>query len=142
MSVNKVILIGRVGKDPDARHLDGDKTVASFSLATSEKYTNRAGEKVEQTEWHNVVIWGKLAEIAEKYVVKGMMLYIEGKIKTRSWEKDGVKHYTTEIFADSFQMLSSKPDNQAPARDQYTTSGTPVSTFESERPDGEDDLPF
>lgn len=142
MSVNKVILIGRVGKDPEVRHLDGDKTVASFSLATSEKYTNRAGEKVEQTEWHNVVIWGKLAEIAEKYVVKGMMLYIDGKIKTRSWEKDGAKHYTTEIFADSFQMLSSKPDNQTPAREQYTSTGTPVSTFEQQEPGEDEDLPF
>lgn len=88
-SLNKVQLIGRTGKDPEVRHLDSGVTVASFSLATSENYTNKQGEKVEQTEWHNIVAWGKLAEIIEKWVTKGQLLYIEGKLKTRKWEKDG-----------------------------------------------------
>lgn len=105
-SLNKVQLIGRLGKDPEIRRLDSGVIVASFSLATSENYTNKQGEKVEQTEWHNIVAWGKLAEIIEKWVTKGQLLYIEGKMKTRKWEKDGQTHYATEIFADGMQMLS------------------------------------
>ena len=135
-SLNKVQLIGRTGKDPEVRHLDSGVTVASFSLATSENYTNKQGEKVEQVEWHNIVAWGKLAEIIEKWVTKGQLLYIEGKLKTRQWEKENQKHYTTEIFADGMQMLS-KGEVKAetvPAPSQAQPSGnTP--------PEG-DDLPF
>jgi len=135
MSLNKVQLIGRVGKDPECRHLDGGQVVASFSLATSENCTNKAGEKVEQTEWHNVVAWGKLAEIIEKWVSKGMLIYIEGKIRTRMWEKDGVKHYTTEILADKMDMLSKAETKETSTQAQATTSNNPNSS-------PEDDLPY
>lgn len=120
-SLNKVQLIGRLGKDPEVRHLDSGMTVSNFSIATSESYTNKQGEKVEQTEWHNIVAWGKLAEIIEKWVTKGMLIYIEGKLKTRKWDKDGQTHYATEIFADSMQMLSkSEPKDQAQPAQQNT----------------------
>lgn len=110
---NLVILLGRVGKNPEVRHLDNGNTVANFSLATSETYKDkRTGEKKEETEWHNIVIWGKLSEVVEKYVKKGDLLYIEGKIKTRTWEKDGVTRYTTEILGNNIQMLGSKGSNE------------------------------
>lgn len=111
--VNKAILIGRVGKDPEVRELDGGTTVASFSLATSEKYTNRNGERVEETQWHNIVVWRKLAEIVQRYVRKGQLLYLEGKITTRSWDdRDGNTRYTTEIVCSQMQMLgkNERPD--------------------------------
>ena len=120
-SLNKIQLIGRLGKDPEVRHIDSGMTVSNFSIATSESYTNKTGEKVEQTEWHNIVAWGKLAEIIEKWVTKGMLIYIEGKLKTRKWEKDGQTHYATEIFADSMQMLSkSEPKEQSQPVQQNT----------------------
>lgn len=109
--VNKVILIGNVGGDPEVRYLDGGVAVARFSLATSEVYNNKNGERVTQTEWHNIVLWRRLAQTAEQYVKKGMMLYVEGRIRTRSWDdQNGVKRYTTEIYGDNFQMLSRKQD--------------------------------
>ncbi|MDE6877752.1 MAG: single-stranded DNA-binding protein, partial [Odoribacter sp.] len=105
MMVNKVILIGNVGADPDIKYLDGGVAVARFSLATTESYKNKNGERVDQTEWHNIVLWRNLAEIAEKYVKKGMRLYIEGRIRNRSWEdQNGVKKYMTEIQGDTMQM--------------------------------------
>ncbi len=107
--VNKVILIGRLGKDPEVRNLDNGAVVANFSIATSESYKDRTtGEKKEITEWHNIVLWRGLAEISQKYLRKGDMVYIEGKLRTRSWEKDGVTRYTTEIVADNMNMLSPK----------------------------------
>lgn len=103
MSVNKVILVGNVGKDPEVRQLTNDSQVANFSLATSETYKNKNGEKVTQTEWHNITAFGKLVDIIEMFVKKGSQLYLEGKIKTRSWDdKDGNKRYTTEIVLDQF----------------------------------------
>ena len=111
MSVNKVILVGNVGKDPETRYLEGGTAVCSFSLATSETYRNRDGEKVTNTEWHNVVLWRGLAEVAEKYVRKGSQLFIEGRIRTRSWDdRDGNKRYTTEIVGDNMQMLGKRSD--------------------------------
>lgn len=125
-SLNKVQLIGRLGKDPEVRHIDSGMTVSNFSIATSESYTNKTGEKVEQTEWHNIVAWGKLAEIIEKWVTKGMLIYIEGRLKTRKWEKDGQTHYATEIFADSMQMLSkSEPKEQSQPVQQNTSQPEP-----------------
>ncbi len=104
--INKVILLGNVGKDPEIRHLDNNVAVATFSLATSESYKNKNGEKVTNTEWHNIVLWRGLAEIAEKYIRKGSQIYIEGKIRSRSWDdKDGNKRYTTEILGDNLQLL-------------------------------------
>jgi single-strand DNA-binding protein len=107
--VNKVILVGRLGKDPEVRNLENGASVASFTLATSESYKDRTtGEKKEVTEWHNIVLWRTLAEISQKYLHKGDMVYIEGKLRTRSWEKEGVTRYTTEVVADSMTMLSTK----------------------------------
>ena len=109
--VNKVILIGNVGKDPEVKYLEGGVAVAKFPLATTETYKNRDGQKVDQTEWHNVVLWRGLAEVAEKYVTKGKQLYIEGKIRTRSYEENNVKKYFTEIIADSMTLLGGPRDS-------------------------------
>lgn len=151
MSVNKAILVGFVGNDPEVRYLDSGTPVANFRLATSENYTNKSGEKVSQTEWHNVVLWRGLAEIAEKYVKKGTQVYIEGRIRTRSWDdRDGNKRYTTEIVADSMQLLGKRgegfgadappPQHSANAAGSSSTSGSPENV--SPEPDGADDLPF
>jgi single-strand DNA-binding protein len=112
MSVNKVILVGNVGKDPEVRYLEKGVAVAKFPLATSETYKGKDGEKVTATEWHNVVLWRGLAETVEKYVKKGSQLYIEGKIRTRTYDdKDGNKRYVTEIVADLMQMLGKRSES-------------------------------
>lgn len=103
--VNKVILVGHVGKDPEVRYLEGGVAVARLPLATSESYKNKEGQKIEQTEWHNIVLWRGLAETTEKYVRKGKLIYIEGKIRTRSYGEENNKKYITEIIADSMTML-------------------------------------
>jgi single-strand DNA-binding protein len=150
MSINKVILVGNVGKDPEIRHLDSGVAVANFPLATSESYTAKNGDKVTTTEWHNIVLWRGLADVAEKYVTKGRQLYIEGRIKTRSYDdKDGNKRYITEIVADVMQMLGTKADNQNTEKNetQYggynqasnNLPGVDVPETESQE---EDDLPF
>ncbi len=113
MSVNKVILIGNVGKDPDVRYTAPDQTVAAFPLATTERaYTNASGVQVpEKTEWHNIVMWGRNAQIAEKYIRKGSQLYIEGKLRTRVWEdRNQIKRYVTEIYVDTFDFLGGKKE--------------------------------
>lgn len=141
MSVNKVILVGNVGKDPEVKYLDNGVAVCNFSLATSETYNNKNGEKVTQTEWHNIVLWRKLAEIAETYVKKGMQIYVEGQIRTRSWEdKDGVKRYTTEILGTTMQMLGRKADNASES--QASTAATQPAASESPATEETDDLPF
>ncbi len=107
--VNKVILIGNLGADPEMRYTPGGTAVVNFSLATTESYTNKEGEKVTKTEWHRIVAFRRLAEICGEYLAKGRQVYIEGKIQTRSWEdRDGVKKYTTEILADTMQMLGTR----------------------------------
>lgn len=105
-SLNKAILIGRVGKDPDTRYTAGGTCVSSFSLATSEYWKDKNGERKEKTEWHNCEAWGKLGEIVEQYVSKGSLLYVEGRIGTQTWEKNGQKHSKTVITVASIQMLS------------------------------------
>lgn len=142
MSVNKVILIGNAGKDPEVRYLENGTPKCSFSLATSETYTNKNGEKVTNTEWHNIVIWRGLAEVAQKYVKKGTQVYIEGKIKSRSYDdKDGVKKYITEIVADSMQLLGRKPENgQQSDQLKSEPSSEPESFNIANEP--ADDLPF
>lgn len=106
-SINKVILVGNLGKDPEVRHLEGGATVANFPLATSENYKDKNGNKVEQTEWHNIVLWRNQAEFAEKYLKKGNTILIEGKLRTRSWEdKDKNKRYTTEIVGDNISIVN------------------------------------
>lgn len=140
MSVNKVILIGNVGKDPEVRYIDKDLAVANFTLATSERaYTLQNGTQVpERTEWHNIVAWRGLAELSEKYIRKGSQLYIEGKIQTRSWEKDGIKRYTTEIYADSIQLLGKKPETS----EATSVVAAPSVDMVQTPPPPEDDLPF
>lgn len=111
MSVNKVILVGHLGKDVDLRYTPAGAAVATFSLATSEHYTDNQGQKQERTEWHNIVAWRGLAEICGKYLHKGKQVYIEGKIQSRSYDdRDGVKRYITEIIADQMQMLGRAPE--------------------------------
>ena len=113
MSVNKVILVGNVGKDPDVRYLDNNVTVANFTIATTERgYTAKDGQVYpDKTDWHNIVAWRGLAQIIEKYVKKGSPLYVEGKLKTRTYDdKDGIKRYVTEIYAENIQMLGRKPE--------------------------------
>ena len=155
MSVNKVILVGNVGKDPETRYLEGGTAVCSFPLATSETYRNRDGERVTNTEWHNIVLWRGLAEVAEKYVRKGSQLYIEGRIRTRSWDdRDGNKRYTTEVVGDNMQMLGKRSDEtgtpddpgpaappQTPSQPKDTGTGSDFNDVGS-GPDESDDLPF
>ena len=122
MSVNKVILIGNVGNDPEVNYIKEDVPVAKFSLATSESYTNRDGQRVDTTEWHNVVVWRGLAKVVEKYVKKGSKLYIEGKITTRKYEKDGQTKYFTEIVARELKMLDKKGENSGNQNQQTNTT--------------------
>lgn len=121
-SVNKVILVGNLGKDPEVRHLEGGVAVARFSLATSESFKDKSGQKQERTEWHNIVLWRGLAEVAEKYLRKGQSVYIEGKIRSNNYQdKEGVQRYSTEIVADNMTMLGSRSDNNGGGSDN--TSG-------------------
>ncbi len=108
-SLNKVLLIGNLGKDPEVRYTTSGTAVASFSLATSERLKNKGGEWEERTEWHNITLWGRLAEIAGEYLAKGKSVYLEGRIQTRKWQdRDGTNRYTTEIVADRMQMLGAR----------------------------------
>lgn len=110
--VNKVILVGNLGRDPELKYLEGNVARVNFSLATSDSYKDKNGNRVEQTEWHNIVMWRGLAESAEKYLKKGMQVYVEGKIQTRQWnDKDGNKRSTTEIVAESYQILQRRDSN-------------------------------
>ena len=112
-SVNKTILVGRLGKDPEVRKTPNGATVCSFSIATSEKYKDKQGNQQEETEWHNIVAWNKTAECLGQYLRKGSLVYLEGKLKTDSWEDNGVKKYKTNVIVNNFQFLDSKPqDNQ------------------------------
>ena len=117
MSLNKVMLIGNVGRDPEVRYLEGNSPnakVATFTLATTERYRDRNGELRENTEWHNIVAWRNNADVAEKFIRKGTHLYIEGRLRTRSWDdQSGNKRYTTEVIADNIQLLGKKSDNPA-----------------------------
>ncbi|PKP06689.1 MAG: single-stranded DNA-binding protein [Bacteroidetes bacterium HGW-Bacteroidetes-5] len=120
MSLNKVMLIGNVGRDPDIRHLANNSMIARFPLATSEKFKTKSGELQEQTEWHNIVCWRALAELAEKYIKKGTRLYIEGRIRTNSWidKSTQEKKYATEIFADSILLLDRASDESRKSIDK------------------------
>ena len=155
-SVNKVILIGNLGTDPEVRYLESGQANARLNLATNRSYTTRDGEKREETEWHRVVLWGKLAEIAEKYLSKGRTVYIEGRLQTRKWQdQQGVERYTTEVVGETMTLLGSRQDSgysgaqqssSAPQQQQQQTAQQspqniqePASTAAS---DGSDDLPF
>ncbi len=134
--INKVILIGNLGKDPETFTFENGVKKVSFSVATTESYKDKEGNKVDQTEWHNVVLWRGLADVAEKYLSKGNQVYIEGKIKTRAWDdKDGNKRYITEIYADNMTMLGGR-------RDDSQTQKSNEKVPEVDIPAPEDDLPF
>ncbi|MBP3353405.1 MAG: single-stranded DNA-binding protein [Bacteroidales bacterium] len=138
MSINKVILVGNVGKDPEVRYVETNVCVANFPLATSERgYTSRSGAQIpERTEWHNIVLWRGLAEVAEKYVKKGTQLYIEGKLRTRSWtDSNNVVRYTTEIYADNMEILSRRDTNNSQPAQAQPAVETPIV-------DESNDLPF
>lgn len=138
--INKVILVGHLGKDPEVRHLEGGVSVASFPLATSESF-NKDGRKVEQTEWHNIVMWRGLADVAAKYLQKGKLVYIEGKLRTRSFEdKTGIRKYTTEIVAENFTVLGRKSDFEEGLVKQTMKSEDADSDYD--RNTESDNLPF
>jgi len=153
-SVNKAILVGNLGRDPELRYTPSGKAVAKFSIATVEKWKTGDGEKQEKTEWHNVVAWGRLAEICGQYLKKGSPVYIEGRIETRKWDdKDGNKRNATEIVANQLQMLGKKSDSEAPASAPPAESAQPAASPDntgSQPPQQEpvdnsgddDDLPF
>ena len=147
--VNKVILIGNLGADPEIRTLENGTKVARIRIATSESYTNKEGMRVENTEWHSITLWRQLADITEKYLSKGKQVYVEGKLQTRSWkDKEGNDRYTTEIVADKMQMLG-----RASGQSENSESGNSTQQFSSSQQkqetnagtqlvDEEDDLPF
>jgi single-strand DNA-binding protein len=143
-SVNKVILVGSLGRDPEMRFMPNGEAVANFSIATSENWKDKSGVKQEKTEWHNIVMYRKLAELVGEYLKKGSPVYIEGKLQTRKWEKDGVTRYTTEIIGDNMQFLSSKGaqsnegDSNTASAQNNVPSDAPVGSFD----DFEDDIPF
>lgn len=146
MSVNKVILIGRLGKDPEVRKINATTTVCNFPLATNESYKNQDGSYTEQTEWHNIVMWRGVAERAERILKKGSTIFVEGKLRTRSWEdKENNKRYTTEIVVENFQLLDKREpgsSNQQANTEQKTNSETGSSTDAVTEPNFDDDLPF
>lgn len=146
-SLNKVMLIATMGKDPEVRYTTSGTAVASFSAATNEKFKNRSGEWEERTEWHNIILWGRLAEIAGEYLTKGKPVYLEGRLQTRKWQdREGRDRYTTEIVAEKMQMLGGRGEGggrQGGARtseDQGGSGGSPGYEEPSFNPD--DDIPF
>ncbi len=144
MSVNKVILIGRLGKDPEIRKINTTTTVCNFPLATNESYKNQDGTYTEQTEWHNIVMWRGVAERAERILKKGSTIYVEGKLRTRSWEdKENNKRYTTEVVVENFQLLDKREPGTGNSGNEQRSSSGPSTTSESTpEPTFGDDLPF
>jgi len=142
--VNKVILVGNLGKDHEVRHLENGASVANFSIATSETYKDKNGNRQEQTEWHNVVLWRGLAEIAEKYLRKGSQIYVEGKLRTRSWQdKDGNTRYTTEVVGDQMTMLGGRSSSGNSTTDSAASNEPKKDKGSADiSSDDADDLPF
>ncbi|WP_207428447.1 single-stranded DNA-binding protein [Pedobacter sp. SYSU D00535] len=142
-SVNKVILVGNLGKDPEVRHLENGVSVATFPIATSESYTTKDGRRVEQTEWHNVVAWRGLADIAAKYLHKGRQVYVEGKLRTRSYDdKEGNKRYLTEIVAENLTLLGRKDNEFGYTNSDVANTPKIQDEIASIHNDAADDLPF
>lgn len=150
-SVNKVILVGNLGRDPEVRYMPNGDAVANFSIATTENWKDKDGNKQEKTEWHNIVLYRRLAEIAGEYLKKGRPVYIEGRLQTRKWEKDGVTRYSTEIIADQMQMLGGRDDGTETSRttaDDYRAAsdgGRSAPSAPQQRSnfdDFDDDIPF
>jgi single-strand DNA-binding protein len=141
-SLNKVMLIGNLGKDPEVRYTGAGTAVASFSLATSEKFKNKNGELEERTEWHNITLWARLAEIAGEYLAKGKTVYIEGRLQTRKWQdRDGKDRYTTEIVGEKMQMLSGKGEGGGKSG-AGRTEGQEAPPYEEPVFNPDDDIPF
>lgn len=145
MSLNKVILIGNLGRDPEVRYTGNGTAVANFTLATNERWRDRNGERQERTEWHRIVAWARLAEICAEYLRKGQQIYIEGRIQTREWEdRDGNKRYTTEIVANDMQMLGRRSESfqDQPEPQSTAPSAPPETDAPQPRQQGDDDIPF
>ncbi|MBN1251686.1 MAG: single-stranded DNA-binding protein [Bacteroidales bacterium] len=145
MGINKAILVGNVGKDPEIQYVKEDVPVARFTLATSETFKNKNGEKVTNTEWHNIVVWRGLAKVVEQYVKKGSQLYVEGKITNRSYEKDGVTKYFSEIVVNNLQMLGKAQESGSTSNTSYQAESKPSTINEppeEQFTDDGDDLPF
>ena len=137
MSVNRVILVGRLGKNPEARYSNSGNAITGFNLATSRVYNNKDGERVDETEWHRCVSFGRTAEICAEYLKKGSLIYIEGRLQTRDWEdNDGNKRWTTEIIIENMRMLGSKDENKKTSEQNTTQSE------KSRDCDSEEDVPF
>jgi len=141
--INKAILVGRLGKDPDVRFTPDGMQVTNFTMATDEQWKDKNGEKVQKTEWHRIVTFNKLAEICGKYLVKGKLVYIEGRIQTRSWEdKEGVKRYTTEINASDMKMLSGDKSGEPKSSSPDASDGGNAGNNGSSNRTFDDDIPF
>lgn len=142
-TINKVILIGHLGDEVKMNYFEGGNSIGRFPIATNETYTNRqSGEKITNTEWHNIVVRNKLAEICEKYLSKGDKVYCEGRIKTRQWEQEGQKRYTTEIHVANMTFLSTKKETGTPAISHTGNQPTAAQQSKSVAEDTDDDLPF
>lgn len=145
-NLNKVLLIGRLGKDPELRYTKDGGAVANFSIATSEYWKDKGGNKQEKTEWHNIVVWGKQADFAEKYLKKGSLVYLEGRLQTRDWtDKENVKRYTTEIVAHDIKFMEKRGEGEAPATGgQQQSQNNPPSQPQDGGDEAylEDDIPF
>jgi single-strand DNA-binding protein len=142
-SVNKVILVGNLGRDAELRATPSGASVASFSIATTENWTGKDGQKQEQTEWHRIVLWGKTADTLQPYLTKGKQIYLEGRLQTRQWEKDGQKHYTTEVKADKVVLLGGGAGRGDRSGDRGDSGG--YGEQPSQQPAGaitDDDIPF
>jgi len=143
MSVNKVMLLGRLGQDVELKHTPAGNAVANFSVATGEKWVDKKGEKQERTEWHRIVAWGKTAELCNQYIKKGSEVFIEGKLQTRTWDdKEGVKRYTTEIQALSVQFLGKKDESVDAPRPTASPATAPVPNGTTPPNVSLDDIPF
>jgi single-strand DNA-binding protein len=143
--VNKVILVGNLGSDPEVRTTPGGQRVANFRLATSRNWTGQDGQRQEKTEWHSIVVWGKQAEIAERFLQKGKQIYLEGRLETRSWQdKEGQTRYKTEVICENFQMLGRAGDRNGEPGTDYQRDRTAAAPEESMSQAGgsDDDLPF
>jgi len=149
-SVNLAIVLGHVGKDPEIRYTQGGDAVANLSIATTEKWKDKQGEKQEKTEWHRLVVFGRTAEVVEKYVRKGSLIHVTGRLQTREWEKDGVKRYSTEIVVDRLQLCGEargarQNDDSATSDDQHetqTAKAQPAQRQPARQADIDDDIPF
>ena len=141
-SVNKVTLLGRLGKDPEMKFTQAGTAYCKISIATEESYTDKQGNKVEQTEWHNITIWDKLGEIASKYLTKGKQVYLEGKLKTSAYEKNGEKRYSTEVVCNRMVLLGSKDDNQVHSEPQPSKADTKDNWDNTSPQDDNMEVPF